>query len=192
MRYECFGVGNIIRGISRVADNWMSAQLGYLISHISTARVCTKCKCIQLSTCSLICPESFYRSFSVRCLARSVNISVSELISCACASVSLLTRKKHLDFFARTHTQRIIALDFHAVHIKPKVCVKVWIFFIFSGVRENVSIWKTKMLRGMRAGTVWSSAVEGSQIKKSTHWHCFSLFINQIHHNECVCVCVDR
>lgn len=55
----------------------------------------------------------------------SVNISVSELISCACASVSLLTRKKHLDFFARTHTQRIIALDFHAVHIKPKVCVKV-------------------------------------------------------------------
>lgn len=72
MRYECFGVGNIIRGISRVADNWMSAQLGYLISHISTARVCTKSKWIQLSTCSLICPESFYRSFSVRCLARTV------------------------------------------------------------------------------------------------------------------------
>lgn len=72
MRYECFCVGNIIRGISRVADNWMSAQLGYLISHISTARVCTKCKCIQLSTCSLICPESFYRSFSVRCLAGTV------------------------------------------------------------------------------------------------------------------------
>lgn len=30
------------------------------------------------------------------------------------------------------------------------------------------------------------SCGEGSQIKESTHWHCFSLFINQIHHNECV------
>lgn len=30
----------------------------------------------------------------------------------------------------------------------------------------------------------------GRQIKLSAHWHCFSLFINQIHHNECVCVSV--
>lgn len=28
----------------------------------------------------------------------------------------------------------------------------------------------------------------GSQIKESTRWHCFRLFINQIHHNVCVCV----
>lgn len=175
-------------GISRVTDNWMSAQLGYLISHISTARVCTKCKCIQLSTCSLICPESFYRSFSVHCLARTM--WTFQLVSSFLVPVHqcLHSPGKSTLISLPAHTQHIIALDFHAVHIKPKVCVKVWIFFIFSGVRENVSIWKTKMLRGMRAGTVWSSAVEGIQIKKSTHWHCFSLFINQIHHNECVCV----
>lgn len=28
------------------------------------------------------------------------------------------------------------------------------------------------------------SCGETSQIKESAHWHCFSLFINQIHHNE--------
>lgn len=30
------------------------------------------------------------------------------------------------------------------------------------------------------------SCADGSQIKESTHWQSFSLFINQIHHNECV------
>lgn len=107
---------------------------------------------------------------------------------CLCISVSTHQEKAPWFRCPFNFSQHIIALDFHAVHIKPKVRVKVWIFSIFSGVGENVSIWKTKMLRGMRAGTVWSSAVEGSQIKKSTHWHCFSLFINQIHHNECVCI----
>lgn len=30
----------------------------------------------------------------------------------------------------------------------------------------------------------------GSQIKESAHWQCFSLFINQIHRNEHVRLCV--
>lgn len=189
MRYECFCVGNIIRGISRVADNWMSAQLGYLISHISTARVCTKCKCIQLSTCSLICPESFYRSFSIRCLARTV--WTFQLVSSFLAPVHQCLyspgKSTLISLPTHTHTAYYCTWFSCSAHQAQSVCKSVNIF-IFSGVRENVSIWKTKMLRGMRAGTVWSSAVEGSQIKKSTHWHCFSLFINQIHHNECVCV----